>query len=82
MADEPQADTEGAAESDAAEPESSDASENPLDTEAEIAADYLEELLDIADLDGYDGDVVLRVLFGELVLRIDLYGQLHQAAQR
>jgi spoIIIJ-associated protein len=26
--------------------------ENPLDTEAEIAADYLEELLDIADLDG------------------------------
>ena len=29
-----------------------DASENPLETEAEIAADYLEELLDIADLDG------------------------------
>ena len=29
-----------------------DAAENPLDTEAEIAADYLEELLDIADLDG------------------------------
>ena len=27
-------------------------SENPLDAEAEIAADYLEELLDIADLDG------------------------------
>ncbi|WP_375424857.1 protein jag [uncultured Friedmanniella sp.] len=27
-------------------------SENPLETEAEIAADYLEELLDIADLDG------------------------------
>ena len=26
--------------------------ENPLDAEAEIAADYLEELLDIADLDG------------------------------
>jgi spoIIIJ-associated protein len=26
--------------------------ENPLETEAEIAADYLEELLDIADLDG------------------------------
>ena len=25
---------------------------NPLETEAEIAADYLEELLDIADLDG------------------------------
>jgi spoIIIJ-associated protein len=29
-----------------------DAPENPLDGEAEIAADYLEELLDIADLDG------------------------------
>ena len=39
------------------EPEEADdeddaASDNPLDTEAEIAADYLEELLDIADLDG------------------------------
>ena len=31
--------------------EGSDAG-NPLETEAEIAADYLEELLDIADLDG------------------------------
>ena len=29
-----------------------DGPENPLETEAEIAADYLEELLDIADLDG------------------------------
>ena len=29
-----------------------DAAENPLEEEAEIAADYLEELLDIADLDG------------------------------
>jgi spoIIIJ-associated protein len=29
-----------------------DEEDNPLDTEAEIAADYLEELLDIADLDG------------------------------
>ncbi len=27
-------------------------SDNPLETEAEVAADYLEELLDIADLDG------------------------------
>jgi spoIIIJ-associated protein len=34
------------------EDEDDDASDNPLDTEAEIAADYLEELLDIADLDG------------------------------
>jgi spoIIIJ-associated protein len=29
-----------------------EATENPLELEAEIAADYLEELLDIADLDG------------------------------
>ena len=29
-----------------------DEDENPLETEAEVAADYLEELLDIADLDG------------------------------
>ncbi len=29
-----------------------DEAENPLEAEAEIAADYLEELLDIADLDG------------------------------
>ena len=37
---------DGDDEADEAEPE------NPLDAEAEIAADYLEELLDIADLDG------------------------------
>ena len=52
MADEPQAETDGAAESEPAELEPGDTAENPLDTEAEIAADYLEELLDIADLDG------------------------------
>jgi spoIIIJ-associated protein len=53
VADEPQADRDGA---DDAEPvESSDVSagaESPLEVEAEVAADYLEELLDIADLDG------------------------------
>ena len=53
MAEEPQTETEAAGEADLAEPaESSPAAENPLDFEAEIAADYLEELLDIADLDG------------------------------
>ncbi len=36
----------------APETEAADGAENPLETEAEIAADYLEELLDIADLDG------------------------------
>jgi len=36
----------------AEDPEDEDGDENPLESEAEIAADYLEELLDIADLDG------------------------------
>jgi spoIIIJ-associated protein len=53
VADEPQTETDPAVEADLTEPaKSSEASENPLDLEAEIAADYLEELLDIADLDG------------------------------
>ena len=43
----------GTKDDDEAENDDTDpASDNPLDTEAEIAADYLEELLDIADLDG------------------------------
>ncbi|MDN5770690.1 MAG: protein jag, partial [Microlunatus sp.] len=48
---------------DSADPEGGDAAsgdtgngdtedDNPLEVEAEVAADYLEELLDIADLDG------------------------------
>jgi spoIIIJ-associated protein len=53
VADEPQTETDAAVEADLTEPaESSSAAENPLDLETEIAADYLEELLDIADLDG------------------------------
>jgi spoIIIJ-associated protein len=47
--------SEDDAEDDASEDEASDddeEDENPLEVEAEIAADYLEELLDIADLDG------------------------------
>ena len=53
MAEEPQADRDVA--DDAGPVESSDVgtgTESPLEVEAEIAADYLEELLDIADLDG------------------------------
>jgi spoIIIJ-associated protein len=42
-----------AAESDSeSDDDDEDEAENPLETEAEVAADYLEELLDIADLDG------------------------------
>ncbi|WP_375431298.1 protein jag [uncultured Friedmanniella sp.] len=43
---------ETASTEDEASPEDVSTADNPLDTEAEIAADYLEELLDIADLDG------------------------------
>jgi spoIIIJ-associated protein len=53
VAEEPQADRDSVDDADSVE--SSDRSagaEGPLETEAEIAADYLEELLDIADLDG------------------------------
>jgi spoIIIJ-associated protein len=54
--DEPSSDdpADEAGEADAADEadETDDSADNPLDTEAEIAADYLEELLDIADLDG------------------------------
>jgi spoIIIJ-associated protein len=53
VADEPQADRDLADDADPVE--SSDVgagAESPLEVEAEIAADYLEELLDIADLDG------------------------------
>jgi spoIIIJ-associated protein len=39
-------------EADTDEADDAEDDENPLETEAEIAADYLEELLDIADLDG------------------------------
>jgi spoIIIJ-associated protein len=48
------ADDEGESDddSDDSDAEGADDEDNPLDTEAEIAADYLEELLDIADLDG------------------------------
>ena len=53
MAEEPQADRDSVDDADLVE--SSDRSagaEGQLETEAEVAADYLEELLDIADLDG------------------------------
>ena len=53
MAEEPQADRDSSEDADLVE--SSDRSagaEGSLEIEAEIAADYLEELLDIADLDG------------------------------
>ena len=55
------AEQSGADEDGSNEAGEADRSDNPLDVEAEVAADYLEELLDIADLDGdidtyVDGD--------------------------
>jgi spoIIIJ-associated protein len=62
-ADEAPADEAVAAsvESDSADGDDGEEDDNPLEVEAEVAADYLEELLDIADLDGdidtyIDGD--------------------------
>jgi spoIIIJ-associated protein len=53
VAEEPQADRHSAVDADVVESnDRGDEAENPLEIEAEIAADYLEELLDIADLDG------------------------------
>lgn len=49
---EPTNDRDVDADGDDSDSDSDDESEGPLETEGEVAADYLEELLDIADLDG------------------------------
>ncbi|QGN35704.1 R3H domain-containing nucleic acid-binding protein [Microlunatus sp. Gsoil 973] len=46
------ADAEDVDDSDEDDSEDDSESDNPLEIEGEVAADYLEELLDIADLDG------------------------------
>ena len=87
MADEPQAETEVAVEAGLAEPaESSEAAENPLDIEAEIAADYLEELLDIADLDGdidtyIEGDRAHVSIISESTVLVGADGEVLDALQ-
>jgi spoIIIJ-associated protein len=67
-------------------PESSEASENPLDFEAEIAADYLEELLDIADLDGdidtyLEGDRAHVSIISESTVLVGADGEVLDALQ-
>jgi len=62
------------------------ASENPLDTEAEIAADYLEELLDIADLDGdidtyIEGDRAHVSIVSESQVLVGAQGEVLDALQ-
>jgi spoIIIJ-associated protein len=60
--------------------------ESPLETEAEIAADYLEELLDIADLDGdidtfIEGDRAHVSVVGEADVLVGPDGEVLEALQ-
>jgi spoIIIJ-associated protein len=68
------------------EDEAADSSDNPLDTEAEIAADYLEELLDIADLDGdidtyIEGDRAHVSIVSESQVLVGAQGEVLDALQ-
>ncbi len=68
------------------QPESSEPAENPLDLEAEIAADYLEELLDIADLDGdidtyIEGDRAHVSIISESTVLVGADGEVLDALQ-
>ena len=63
-----------------------DADDNPLEVEAEVAADYLEELLDIADLDGdidtyIDGDRAHVSIVSESDALVGKDGQVLDALQ-
>jgi spoIIIJ-associated protein len=88
VADEPQAERD-AVELDVAETESKgveDGPESPLETEAEIAADYLEELLDIADLDGdidtyMEGDRAHVSIVSESHILVGAHGEVLDALQ-
>ena len=99
MADEPQTETEAAVEADrrAASDRARGcragcmsrvqrSAENPLDLEAEIAADYLEELLDIADLDGdidtyIEGDRAHVSIISESTVLVGADGEVLDALQ-
>lgn len=92
MADEPQAERD-VVEPDVAEtesePESGVPSEEPessLELEAEVAADYLEELLDIADLDGdidtyIEGDRAHVSIVSESQVLVGSHGEVLDALQ-
>ena len=63
-----------------------DGDDNPLEVEAEVAADYLEELLDIADLDGdidtyIDGDRAHVSIVSESNALVGKDGQVLDALQ-
>ena len=76
------ADDEGEADDDS----EADDEDNPLDTEAEVAADYLEELLDIADLDGdidtyIEGDRAHVSIVSESEILVGANGEVLDALQ-
>ena len=71
---------------DADEAQGDDDDDNPLEVEAEVAADYLEELLDIADLDGdidtyIDGDRAHVSIVSESDALVGKDGQVLDALQ-
>jgi spoIIIJ-associated protein len=73
-------------ESDSADGDDGDGDDNPLEVEAEVAADYLEELLDIADLDGdidtyIDGDRAHVSIVSESEALVGKNGQVLDALQ-
>jgi len=83
VADEPQTERDEV-EPDSAEAESS--AENPLEIEAEVAADYLEELLDIADLDGdidtyIEGDRAHVSIVSDSQILVGTHGEVLDALQ-
>jgi len=83
VADEPQTERDDV-EPDPAEAESS--AESPLDLEAEVAADYLEELLDIADLDGdidtyIEGDRAHVSIVSDSHILVGAHGEVLDALQ-
>jgi spoIIIJ-associated protein len=83
VADEPQTERE-VVDPDLTEAESS--AESPLEIEAEVAADYLEELLDIADLDGdidtyIEGDRAHVSIVSESQVLVGTQGEVLDALQ-
>jgi len=86
----PAASSEAKADDDESDDEDADdedsGSDNPLETEAEVAADYLEELLDIADLDGdidtyIEGDRAHVSIVSESTVLVGDGGQVLDALQ-
>lgn len=77
-----ESDTEGSEDQES----DTEGSDNPLETEGEVAADYLEELLDIADLDGdidtyVEGDRAHVSIVSESEVLVGPHGEVLDALQ-